>query len=306
VVSLIASSTEMVFALGCGEWLVGRSHECDYPERVRSLPAVTGPKFALDGSSYAIDQRVRALVEQGLSVYRVDAALLAALAPDVILTQIQCEVCAVSRAELERAVGESLPSRPRVVALEPNTLADIWRDLRAVADALGVPERGVQQVTRLQARMRSVAARASGLTPRPRLACIEWLDPLMAAGNWTPELIEMAGATDLFGTPGAHAPALEWERLRAADPDTIWVTPCGFDLTRTRSEMAALTARPGWSALSAVRAGRVFLGDGNAYFNRPGPRVAETLEILAEALHPEAFRFGHEGSGFQRFPAPAR
>ncbi len=291
----------MVCGLGCGDWLVGRSHECDYPEQVKRLPAVTAPRFALDGASYAVDQRVRALVEQGLAVYRVDAAALAALAPDIVITQTQCEVCAVSRAELERAVGETLPSRPRIVALAPDSLADIWRDLRAVADALGVPERGVQQVTRLQARMRSIAERAAGLEPKRRIACIEWMDPLMAAGNWTPELIAMAGATDLFGTPGAHAPTLEWGEVLAADPDAIWVTPCGFDLSRTRQEMAALAARPGWRGLRAVREGNVFLADGNAFFNRPGPRVAETLEILAEALHPEAFRYGHRGTGWERY-----
>lgn len=303
VVSLIASSTEMVCALGCGERLVGRSHECDHPPWVRKLPAVTRPKFALDGRSYEIDQRVRALVEQGLSVYEVDAEALAALEPDVILTQVQCEVCAVSRREVEQAVASFVVGRPRIVSLEPNALDDIWGDLRRVADALGVPERGVQLLTRLRHRVQAIGERAEALGARPRVACIEWIDPLMAAGNWTPELVALSGAEPLFGEAGRHAPTLEWEQLLAADPDAIWVAPCGFDLERTRAEMPGLTSGPGWDGLRAVREGRVFLADGNAFFNRPGPRVVETLEILAEGLHPEAFRFGHEGTGWERFSA---
>lgn len=303
VVSLIASSTEMVYALGCGENLVGRSHECDFPAEVRRLPAVTTARVPLDVDSRAIDRSVRALVEQAVSVYTVDAGALDSLRPDVIVTQVQCEVCAVSLRDVEAALCQTVASRPRLVALEPNALADIWRDLRKVADALGVPERGVQQVSRLSGRMRAVAERARPLTPRPRVACIEWIDPLMAAGNWTPELVAMAGAEDLFGAPGVHAPLLEWDAVRAADPDVLFVMPCGFDLERTRREMPGLTRRPGWSELRAVREGRVLLGDGNAFFNRPGPRVVEALEILAEALHPEAFRFGHEGSGWERHPA---
>ena len=304
VVSLIASSTEMVCALDCGDWLVARSHECDYPAWVRKLPAITAPKFPTDAASPALDRSVRALVEQGVSVYRVDADALAALRPDVIITQTQCEVCAVSLADVEKAVREVAGPKVRIVSLEPNALEDILRDYRRVADSLGVPERGVQQITRLTARMNGVAARATGLLPRPRIACIEWMDPLMAAGNWTPQLIERAGGIDLFGKAGVHAPRLTWAELADADPDMVWVTPCGFDLARIRSEMPALTSHAEWRALRAVREGRVFLGDGNAFFNRPGPRVAETLEILAEALHPEAFRYGHEGTGWERLARP--
>ncbi len=300
VVSLLASGTETVVALGCGEWLVGRSHECDHPPWVRGLPAVTSPKFDVDVPSGDVDRRVKALVEQGVSVYRVDAAALDALAPDVIVTQTQCEVCAVSQRDVEAALDQVVRSRPKLVATEPNALADLWRDMRAIASALGVPERGVQLITRLQARMRGIAERTAGLGS-PSVACIEWIDPLMAAGNWTPELIAMAGARDVFGRPGEHAPPLAWEALREADPDAVFVTPCGFDLARTRAEMAALTRQPGWESLRAVRERRVFLGDGNAFFNRPGPRVAETLEILAEALHPGAFRYGHEGTGWERW-----
>lgn len=299
--TLLASATEIVCALDRGDRLVGRSHECDQPPWVKRLPAVTGSRVDTDADSATIDRSVRALVARALSVYTVDVERLAALEPDLLVTQVQCEVCAVSLRDVEEAVRAGLPSRPRMVSMRPDALADVWADMRAIASALGVPERGVQLVTRLRSRMRGIAERARGRT-RPRVACIEWIAPLMAAGNWTPELIELAGAEDVLGVAGTHAGPLEMSRLAAADPDAIFVTPCGFDLTRTRTELPALAAAPGWTSLRAVREGRVFLGDGNALFNRPGPRVVETLECLAEALHPGAFRFGHEGTGWERWP----
>jgi iron complex transport system substrate-binding protein len=186
--------------------------------------------------------------------------------------------------------------------MRPDALGDVWADIRAIASALGVPERGVQVVTRLRSRMRGIAERTRGRA-RPRVACIEWIDPLMISGHWMPELIELAGADDVLGTAGRHSGPVPFERLVAADPDAIWVAPCGFDLARTRAEAAVLTSRPDWRGLRAVRDGRTFLGDGNALFNRPGPRVVETLECLAEALHPGAFRFGHEGTGWERLAA---
>lgn len=266
---------------------------------MRGLPAVTAPKPDPAATSAAIDASVRALVENAVSVYRVDAGALARLQPDLLLTQVQCEVCAVSLRDVEAAVCATFPTRPRIVALEPDTLADLWRDVRRVADALGVPERGVQLVSRMQRRMRAIADRGAA-RPRPRVAVLEWIEPLMVAGNWTPELVAMAGAEDALARPGSRAGTITLETLVAADPDAIFVTPCGFDLARTRAEMPALERHEAWGALRAVREGRVFLGDGNAYFNRPGPRVVEALEILAESLHPEAFRFGHEGRAWER------
>jgi iron complex transport system substrate-binding protein len=274
---------------------------------VSRLPAVTAPRIHTDAPSAVIDREVRTLVSQALSVYTVDAERLAALEPDLLVTQVQCEVCAVSLADVEAAVRRVLPSRPAIVSMRPDALADVWNDMRVIAGALGVPERGVQLVTRLRARMRGIAERTRGRA-ETRVACIEWIEPLMVAGNWTPELLALAGASDVLGAPGRHAGEVSFAELAAADPDAIWVTPCGFDLARTRAEMAALAAHPGWPALRAVREGNVFLGDGNALFHRPGPRVVETLECLAEALHPDAFRFGHEGTGWTRWvaPVPAR
>lgn len=301
IVSLIASATEIVCTLGFENHLVGRSHECDFPESVRRLPVCTQPKFDPDGTSYEIDQRVKAIVQEGLSVYRVDGAKLRELEPEIIVTQSHCEVCAVSLREVERAVCAWLSSCPRLVSLAPNALADVWTSIEQVADALQVPERGAEAIGRLQTRMRTLSERTRGFVAWPTVACIEWIDPLMAVGNWMPELIEMAGGVNLFGVAGAHSPWMTWEELCAADPDVLIVLPCGFDMARTRREMPVLSNKPEWPRLSAVQAGRVFLADGNQYFNRPGPRLLESLEILAELLHPEAFVFGHEGTGWERF-----
>ncbi|HKI34028.1 MAG TPA: cobalamin-binding protein [Gemmataceae bacterium] len=300
IVSLIASATEIVCALGFEDHLVGRSHECDFPESVKRLPVCTEPKFAVEGSSRDIDRRVKTVLQDGLSVYRVHADLLKQLRPDVIVTQSHCEVCAVSQRDVERAVCDWLDARPNVVSLAPNALADVWNSVRQVAEALGACERGEEMIRGLEQRLSAIAERARALPARPTVAYVEWIDPLMAGGNWMPELIELAGGVNLFGEAGKHSPWMTWEELHRRDPDVIFVAPCGFELARTREEMAALTSRTDWPELGAVRAGRVYLADGNQYFNRPGPRLIESLEILAEVLHPEAFSFGHEGSGWRR------
>lgn len=303
VVSLIASATEMVCALGCGDWLVGRSHECDFPELVKALPVLTEPKFPVEGSSYEIDQRVKAIVQEGLSVYRVDAAALQRAKPDVIVTQDHCEVCAVSLRDVEEAVCQVTAAPARIVSLRPDALADLWKGLEEIADALGVPERAATLCSNLKARMAEIADAAADLAPRPRVACIEWIDPLMSGGNWMPELIEMAGGDNLFGEAGRHSPWMTWNELREADPDIILVLPCGFDIKRTVEEMPLMQRREGWAQLSAVLGGRVIVADGNRYFNRPGPRLVESLEILAEVQHPEHFAYGHENDGWIRYPA---
>ncbi|HYT91397.1 MAG TPA: cobalamin-binding protein [Gemmataceae bacterium] len=299
IVSLIASATEIVCALGFEEQLVGRSHECDFPESIKRLPVCTAPKFAVEGSSREIDERVKATLQEATSVYEVDAQLLKELRPDVIVTQAQCEVCAVSLKDVERAVCGWLGSRPRVVSLLPNCLADVWNDIGLVAEALGVPYRGDALVEELVGRMTAVVDKVRTLEQRPTVACLEWLDPLMAAGNWMPELVDLAGGVNLFGTVGRHSPWLTWEQLRERDPDVIVALPCGFDLERTLREMPALTTHTDWPRLRAVRERRVFAVDGNQFFNRPGPRLVESLEILAEILHPGIFAYGHEGKGWR-------
>jgi len=299
IVSLIASATEIVHALGLTHQQVGRSHECDYPDQVRHLPVCTRPSFPTEGNSAEIDRRVKNQVVNALSVYEVFEDVLDQLQPTHIVTQTQCRVCAVSLEDVERALTGWVSSRPKLVSLEPNALADIWRDIRSVAAACGVIDQGEQVVHALQTRMNEISGKAAQAARCPRVACIEWHEPLMAAGNWVPELVEMAAAANLFGEAGLHSPWMTWEKLQAADPDVIISMPCGFDLARTRQEMYWLTGRPEWPKLRAVQDGQVYLADGNQYMNRPGPRVVESLQILAEILHPELFQPKLRGSAWE-------
>ncbi|HZP44190.1 MAG TPA: cobalamin-binding protein [Candidatus Binataceae bacterium] len=300
IVSLLPSATEIVCALGFADQLVGRSHECDYPPDVKALPALTAPKFDPQGSSAAIDETVKRIVAEALSVYRVDTQQLRALQPDVIVTQSQCEVCAVSMRDVEEAVAEWIGGTPpKIISLAQYNLGDVLNDIGRVAMGLGVGSRGIEYVTTLSRRMSELEARAKSCGGRPRVACIEWIDPLMAAGNWMPELVAMAGGENLFGAAGAHAPWIKFDDLAAADPETILLMPCGYDIARTLQELPRLTGNPLWARLRAVREGKVFVTDGNQFFNRPGPRIVESLEILCEILHPEAFAPAHRGAGWR-------
>src|ERR1700722_9626473 len=289
IVSLIASASEIVASLDLSRCQVGRSHECDFPPEILALPICTSPAFPTEGSSAEIDQRVKQRVASALSVYEVSREILDALQPTHVITQTQCRVCAVSLEDVERALTGWVTSRPKLVALEPNALADVWSDIRRVAASCGVPERGDEVVVDLQAKMQRIAERALATKRHPSVACIEWHEPLMAAGNWVPELVEMAGAVNLFGQAGGHSPWMSRDQLVQADPDVIVSMPCGFDLARTCAEMYWLDRRPEWPKLRAVQTGQVYLADGNQYYNRPGPRIVESLRILAEILHPEAF-----------------
>ncbi|MCI0422938.1 MAG: cobalamin-binding protein [Acidobacteria bacterium] len=300
IVSLIASATEIVHALGMGDFLVARSHECDFPGSVQSLPVCTAPKFPASGNSQEIDRLVKETLQKAVSVYNVDEEMLERLQPTLIVTQSQCEVCAVSLRDVEAALSRRLTCRPKIVSLQPNALADIWNDIQRVGEALDVAARGEQLVEHLKRRMCLISDLALSSPKRPTVACLEWLEPLMAGGNWVPELVEMAGGINLFGAAGKHSPWMNWEELRERDPDLLVVMPCGFDLGRTEGEMYWLTERSEWKSLRAVKTGQVYLTDGNHYFNRPGPRVVETLQILAEILHPALFPQEMEGKGWKR------
>ena len=290
----------MVHALGLGSYQVGRSHECDYPAEVLALPICTQPAIAVSGSSAEIDRLVKDRLRQALSVYEVDARLIRELRPTHIITQTQCEVCAVSLKDVEQALQEQTSTEARVVSLEPYALADLWGDLRRVAAACGAQTAGEQTITTLQSRMHAIQERTAKAMETPSVAAIEWLEPLMAGGNWVPELIEMAGGRNLFGAAGQHSPWMTWEELVAAEPDVIVALPCGFDLQRTRSEMHWLTERAGWTNLEAVRNGEVYLCDGNQFMNRPGPRLVESLQIFAEILHPQLFPPRLQRVGWER------
>jgi iron complex transport system substrate-binding protein len=300
IVTLLPSATEIVCALGFESELVGRSHECDFPASVKRLPALTEPKFNPEGSSGEIDARVKTIVRDALSVYRVDAAKLRELRPDTIVTQSQCEVCAVNQADVDTAVAEWIGLRPKVVSLAPYSLTEVFADMQRVASALGAPERGDKLVHDLEMRCAEIREVTSDLKIRPTVACIEWIEPMMAAGNWMPQLVEMAGGTNLFGKAGQHSPWMKFEELAATDPEVIMIAPCGFGILRASEEVHLLQKQSAWKQLRAVREGRVFLADGNQYFNRPGPRIVESLEILAELIHPHTFRFGHEGGGWRK------
>jgi iron complex transport system substrate-binding protein len=286
IVSLIASATEIVDALGEFGNLVGRSHECDFPEAVARLPICTRPAIPIMGDSREIDRLVKDRLRDAISVYEVFPEILERLQPTHIITQTQCEVCAVSLKDVEAALTGGLASNPQLVPLHPNCLADVWDDIRRVARSLDIAGRGENIIDELKARMSAISRRALAQSHRPTVACIEWLEPLMAAGNWVPELVEMAGGVNLFGEAGKHSPWMSWEQLVKADPEVIVVMPCGWDKARTEPEMHWLTGRPEWPSLRAVRNGRVHLTDGNQYFNRPGPRLVESLDLLAAILHP--------------------
>ena len=300
VVSLIASATEILHALGAGNDQVGRSHECDWPSAVMALPALTRAKFSIEGSSRDIDERVKALVVDGLAVYEVDADHLKRLTPDVILTQDQCEVCAVSLADVERAVCDWTDHRANVVSLRPHRMADVYSDIRRVADAIGRPDAGSDLVDRMTGRLAAITALVAG-RPKPKLAFIEWIDPAMSGGHWMPELVDAAGGVNLFGETGATSPWIAWSDVADADPDVVLVGPCGYGISVTEREMSVLALNATWRGLRAVREGRAYVADGNAFFNRPGPRLVESAEILAEILHGDICDFGHRGVGYRRF-----
>jgi iron complex transport system substrate-binding protein len=299
IVSLLASGTELVCALGLGDRLVGRSHECDTPEWVTRLPAVSRPTFDATGSSRDIDARVRELLRAGAPLYAVDDALLVALRPDVVLTQTHCEVCAVSPGDIAHGAGATL-ERERVVSLRAGTLEEILSGFREVSAVLGRPRKGEELVTELEARMGALAKRTRPL-PRRGAVCLEWIEPVFAMGNWGPELVHLAGGTCLLGASGAHSTTTPWDDVLRADPEVLVMAPCGFGLERALAEMHRLTANPGWENLRAVRHGNVFVADGNRYFNRSGPSVFESAEVLAEMLHPEIFPPAHEGTVWKRW-----
>jgi iron complex transport system substrate-binding protein len=304
IVSLLASGTELVAALGAGDQLVGRSHECDHPDWVRRLPVLSRPTFDIEGSSGEVDRRVREKLHAGEPLYQVDEAALAALAPDVVITQTHCEVCAVGPDALTGTAAHALPAlrRHRVATFQGGTLDGVLADFERVAAVIDRVEAGRQLVAELRARMARWRAKTAAL-PRPRVVCLEWTDPPFAMGNWGPELVALAGGEDALGTPGVHSRAIDWQDVVAADPDVLVIAPCGFALPRARLDLPDLQARPGWSDLRAVRSGRAFVADGNLYFNRSGPSLFATVDRLAEMLHPEQFGHSWDGRDYDRVGA---
>lgn len=289
IVTLVPAATEIVAALGLLDNLVARSHECDFPAEARCVPACTSARLDVGVSSGALDREVRALVSEALSVFQVDAAAIRALRPDVVVTQTLCTVCACSPEELEEALAEWCDTECRVISLDATSLDDVWDEIEDLGAALGAADAGRMVAATCRARMDRLAARVPLDGQRPGVAFLEWLDPIITAGHWTPELIEAAGGRCVLGAPGGKAELRSLDDLIAADPDVMILAPCGFDLPRVAQEIEVLIDQPGWRALRAVQTGRVYLADGNQYFNRPGPRLLDSAEILSEILHPTVF-----------------
>ncbi len=294
IVSLLASATEMIAALGCLDQLVGRSHECDYPPEIQSLPVVSTVQINIDTNSAQIDAQIKQLAQntfipeqaalRALSIYAIDIEQLQALRPDVIFTQTQCEVCAVSERDVMRALQQLTGLQPRIVSLSPHRLSDVWEDVLRVGQALERPAQAELLVQGFQERLTHLKDTTANLGKKPRVTVLEWLDPLMAAGNWTPELVAYAGGENVFGDIGQHSPWISWQELQTADPDILVLSPCGFTIERTMADIPLLQQHPAWHMLSAVRNGRVYAIDGNAYLNRSGPRLVESAELLARVF----------------------
>ena len=305
IVSLLPAATEIVDALGMMEHLVGVSHECNYPESANAKPHVTGCEIYGDHvSSRDIDQWVSQKLSKGEDLFTINEAKLRELRPDLILTQRLCDVCAPAYGSV-MALAQTLPGPPDVVNLEPNTLDDIFQNIQTVADHLGVSESGTRVIQSLRERVRYVEQRVANVRRVPRVAVIEWLDPVFCSGHWTPELVGIAGGQEVLGSAGRDSVRKTWAEVHAADPEILMIACCGQTAARAVKDWDRLKTLPDVQALSAVQTGNVFVADGNAYFSRPGPRVVDTLEILAEVIHPELFTGTFPDRGLQRLVGAA-
>ena len=290
IVSLLPSATEIIHLLGLTEYQVGRSHECDYPNGIEGLPTCTEPKFNPEGSSAEIHNRVTDLLQSALSVYQVKTDLLQNLKPTHVLTQDQCEVCAVSLPEVEAAVQAVTGGAPHIVSLQPTVLAETLDDIRRVAQELlgdAGETHAESAIAPLKARLATCKSLTNDILHKPSVVCIEWIDPLMAGGNWMPELVSLAGGLPKLGATGQRSAWITWNDLVKADPEVIILMPCGYSMEKTIQESAVLSNALHWQLLRAVKTGRVYVVDGNQYFNRPGPRLVDSVEILVEILHPK-------------------
>ncbi|MDF5716634.1 MAG: cobalamin-binding protein [Rhizonema sp. NSF051] len=300
IVSLIPSGTEILAALELTNAIVGLSHECDYPQQVQQLPVCTQARLNSNAPSSEIHDKIENLLQSALSIYQIKIDVLEELQPTHIVTQDQCDVCAISLKDVQKAAKNLINSSPQIISLKPSVLQDVWDDIQRVGNAFGVDSQPL--IKNLEARLKIVEHKTQGFSKiekLPTVACIEWTEPLMFAANWIPELVSIAGGEALFSLTGQSSAPLKWETLIQANPDIVIFMPCGFDLNRTRQEAQLLTNHPEWQQLHATQSGRVYITDGNAYFNRPGPRLVDSLEILAEILHPEIFQYGYKGKAWE-------
>ncbi|MEX2316195.1 MAG: cobalamin-binding protein [Pirellulales bacterium] len=288
IVSLFPAATELVCQLGLDRQLVGVSHECDWPESVRALPKVTTSCVPPAATSREIDGLVRQQLQSSSSLYALDRPLLDELRPDLIVSQSLCGVCAVAESDV-RAAASTLPTQPLIVNLSPTHLSDVYDSLRQIGAAAGCVERAESEIADLQVRVDAVGERSAriDLIARPRVVLLEWIDPPFTSGHWTPELVRLAGGREMIGAEGQRSRSVPWNEVIAAQPDVLIIACCGFDIARTLDDLPILRGYPGWNELPCVTSKRVYVFDGSAYFNRPGPRLVDALEILAHTLHPE-------------------
>lgn len=287
VATLLPSATEIVCALGFKDQLVGISHSCNYPEDIASVPVLTSTHVPYDKDSETIDEYVRDHLTGHEALYDLDVDGLRAASPDVVVSQALCDVCAVSTGDVMEAIN-SLPSRPTLVDLNPNTLDDVLQDILRVGEQLGARERAEDYVAGLRQRRDKVASRTASIpqSNRPRVAFLEWLFPPFNGGHWNPELVELAGGVDLLGAPGQASSTQSWQKILDAQPDVLFIACCGFRIDRALEDVKKMSQTSEWQRLPAVQSGRVYVADGNAYFSCPGPRLIDGLEIMAHAFHP--------------------
>lgn len=285
IVSLLPSATEIICELGLGDQLVGVTHECDYPSFVRGLPKVTKTMIPHDATSKEIDGLVRERLRTERALYSLDMPTLEGLSPNLIVTQALCDVCAVAESEVTAAAC-SLPGQPKVVNLEPTCLAEVFECLQLVGDAAGIPDQAFAAIARLRDRVEQVEKRSRSIDTRPTIVLLEWIDPPFCSGHWSPELVRIAGGVEMIGGEGQRSRTTAWDEIVRADPEFLVIACCGFDVERTRRDLPILASYPGYDQLACVRSQNVYVVDGNAYFSRPGPRLVDSVEILADILNP--------------------
>jgi iron complex transport system substrate-binding protein len=302
IVSLLPAATEIVCALGLEECLLGRSVDCDFPVGITQLPVCSTSRLGPSLSSFEINAQVQSVLQQGLSPYVLLPDILSRLRPDIILTQADCETCAVSESEVQGAIAAVADLDAEIVRLNFEKLDDFWSNVLRIAQVCGVEDSGLALNSRLHSRIDEVRRISATLQKRPRVACLDWLDPVLLARHWIPDLIDSAGGIDLQKDFKTDERVSDWEMILQADPDVILVMACGYNLDRIADEFDSVSMREGWGRLSAVRNGLVYFIDGNQFFNRLGPRIVESVEIAAEILHPKLFHFGHQETFWVQAP----
>ncbi len=299
ILSLVPAGTEIIATLGLSDYLVGRSHECDYPASITDRPSCTRSFIDSDRSSGAIHQQVRERLQQGLPLYQVDTEQIEVLKPTFIVTQSHCPICAVGEEMVANSGDDHQHAGADVVSLQARGLPGLWEDMLRIAETAGIPEQGKLKVKELKHRVVDVIEKVAAIAERPSVISLEWLDPIIGSGNWIPELIELAGGDDLIGVGEQEVSEVSWEAICRLDPAKLFLLPCGLNLTEARRGLPALQQRPEWGQLRAVKEGEAYLLDGQSYFNRPGPRLVDSLEIAAEILHPETFDYGFRGQAWE-------